>query len=123
MAIGARHKASKWLKMAINGPFVAISRSGGSKWWISTDQGWIKAGHIWGDVLGPFPGSEMAIRGRHRASKWLKMAINGPFVAISSPGGSEMVDQHGSRLDQGRTHPGGWVGTISRVRNSHGGAP
>ena len=28
MAIGGRHKASKWLKMAINGPFVAISRSG-----------------------------------------------------------------------------------------------
>ena len=51
--------------------------------WISVDQGWIKSGYIQGDVLEPFPGSGMAIWGRHRASKWLKMAINGPFVAIS----------------------------------------
>ena len=48
----------------------------------------------------------MAIRGRHGASKWLKMAINGPFVAISRSGGSKMVDQCGSRLDQGRTFIG-----------------
>ena len=40
-------------------------------------RGWIKVGHIWGDVLGPYSGSRMAIGGRHRASKWLKLAING----------------------------------------------
>ena len=51
-------------------------------------------------------------------SKWLKMAINGPFVAISSPGGSKMVDQRGSRFDQGSTRPGGCVGSISRVRGA-----
>ena len=40
---------------------------------------------------------------------WPKTARNGhkwPFVAISHPGGSKLVDQCGSRLDQGRTHPG-----------------
>ena len=31
--------------------------------WISVDKGWIKLGHIRGDVLGPFPGSGMAIGG------------------------------------------------------------
>ena len=86
------------------------------------DQGWIKSGHIRGDVLGPFPGSGMATGERHRASKRLQMAINKPLVAISWPGGSEMADLRGSRLDQVRTHPGGCVGTISRVRNGHWGA-
>ena len=55
--------------------------------------------------------------------KTVQMAINGPLVAISWPGGSEMADLRGSRLDQVRTHPGGCVGTISRVRNGHWGAP
>ena len=45
--------------------------------------------------------------------KTVQMAINGPLVAISWPGGSEMADLRGSRLDQVRTHPGGCVGTIS----------
>ena len=54
--------------------------------------------------------------------KTVQMAINGPLVAISWPGGSEMADLRGSRLDQVRTHPGGCVGTISRVRNGHWGA-
>ena len=57
------------------------------------DQGWIKSGHIWGDVLSPISGSRMAIRGRHRARKWLQKAINGYFVAISRPGGSKLVNQ------------------------------
>ena len=55
--------------------------------------------------------------------KTVQMAINKPLVAISWPGGSEMADMRGSRLDQVRTHPGGCVGTISRVRNGHWGAP
>ena len=38
--------------------------------------------------------------------KLSEMAKNGNFVAISHPGGSKLVDQCGSRLDQGRTHPG-----------------
>ena len=40
------------------------------------DQGWIRAGHIQGDVWGPFPGTALATGGRHRAPKWPKMAIN-----------------------------------------------
>ena len=87
------------------------------------DQGWIKLGYIRDNVLGPFPGSGMAIRGRHRAPKWPKIAINGPFGARSRSGGSKRVDQHGSRLDQVRAHPGGCVGTLSRVRNGHSGPP
>ena len=31
--------------------------------------------------------------------KWLKKDINGPFVAISRPGGSKPEDQNGLRLD------------------------
>ena len=46
------------------------------------DQGWIKSGHIQGDVLDTFPGSGMANGGRHRVQKWSKNAINGHFVAI-----------------------------------------
>ena len=36
-------------------------------WWISVDQGWIKVGHIQGDVIGPFPGSRTAIGGLQKA--------------------------------------------------------
>ena len=66
------------------------------------DRGWIKSGHIQGDVFGPFPGSEMAIGGRHRAPKWPKTAINGPFGAISRPGGSILVDKGG--INSGHIH-------------------
>ena len=52
------------------------------KWWISVDQDWIKAGHIWGDVWGPFSGPELPKGGAIGPSNWLKMAINGLFVAI-----------------------------------------
>ena len=38
--------------------------------------------------------------------KLTKIAINGPFVAIRHPGGYKLVDQCGSRLDQGWAHPG-----------------
>ena len=58
------------------------------------DQGWIKSGHLQGDVLESFSGSEKAIGGRQRAPKWPKKAINDPFVAISTPGGSKLVNQH-----------------------------
>ena len=68
------------------------------------DQGWIKLGYIRGNVLGPFPGSGMAIGSCHRAPKWTKIAINGPFGAISRSGGSKQVDQCGSRLDHVEAH-------------------
>ena len=45
------------------------------------DQGWIKLRHIRGNMLGPFPGSGIALRGRHRAPKWLKKIINGQAQA------------------------------------------
>ena len=120
MAIGERHRAPKWPKTAINGPFVVIGRPCGSK---VVDKGGINSGHIHGNVLAQFPGSEMAIGGRHRAPKWPKTAINGPFGAISRPGGSKLVDQRGSRLDLAHAHPGRCVRTLSRVRNGHRGAP
>ena len=66
------------------------------------DRGWIKSVHIRDDVLGPFPGSGMAIGGRHRAPKWPKTAINGPFGAISRPGGSILVDKGG--INSGHIH-------------------
>ena len=72
-----------------------ISNLGGQKlskkWWISVDQR-IEARHIQGIVMGPFSGSGMSIKGRHRAPKWLKKAIGGPFVAISRSDGSKLVD-------------------------------
>ena len=118
-AILTHFMASKWLKMAINVPFVAISRPGGSEMvdqrGSRLDQG---RTHL-GGCVGTIFGSGMAIG----PSNWLKMAINGLFVAIGRSGGSKMVDQGGSRLDQGRTHLGGCVGTIYRVRNGHWGAP
>ena len=87
------------------------------------DRGWIKSGHIWGDVLGPFPGSGMAIGGRHRASKRPEMAINGHIVAISRPGGPKLVDQRGSRLDQVQAHPGRCDGQFTASRMAIGGHP
>ena len=72
---------------------MAITGLAAPNWWIRVDQGWIKSGHKRGDVLQPISGSRMAIRGRHRARKWLQKAINGYFVAISRPGGSKLVNK------------------------------
>ena len=83
------------------------------------DQGWIKSGHIQGDVLDPFPGSGMANGERHRAQKWSKNAINGHFVAISRPGGSELMDQRGSRFDLVWAHPGQCVGNFFHIQKGH----
>ena len=44
--------------------------------------------------------SRMAIGGRLRAPKWPKMAINGNFVAKSRCGGSKLVEQRESWMDQ-----------------------
>ena len=83
------------------------------------DQGSIKSGNIQGDVLDPFPGCGMANGGRQRAQEWSKNAINGHFVAISRPGGSEMVDQRGSRFDLVWSYPGQCVGTFFHIQNGH----
>ena len=83
------------------------------------DQGSVKSGNIQRDVLDPFPGSGMANGGRHRAQKWSKNAINGHFVAISRPAGSEMVDQRGSRFDLVWSCLGQCVGTFFHIQNGH----
>ena len=81
MAIGGRHRAPKWPKMAINGPFGAISRPGGS---ILVDKGGINSGHIHGNVLAQFPGSGMANGGRHMVQKGLSafLWLFGLFMAL-----------------------------------------
>ena len=86
---------------------------GAPNWWNSVEQGWNKLGHTRGDVLEPSPGSGMAIGGLHKHSKWLKRAKNGHFVAISGSGGSKLVDQCGTRLEQVRAHPRRCDGTVS----------
>ena len=86
------------------------------------DQAWIKLGHIRSDVVGPFRGSRMAIGGPHMASKWPKMAINGPFGAISRFGSYKLVDQCGPRMDYVEAHPGRCVGTFcpsGAIRGHH----
>ena len=50
---------------------------------------------------------------------WPKM----PFLTMSSPGDPKWLDQGGSRLDQGRPHPGRCVGTFFPFRHCHRGAP
>ena len=62
------HRAPKQTKMAINGPFVVISRPSGYK---LVDKGGINSGHFHGNVLGQFPGSGMANEGRHMFQKGL----------------------------------------------------
>ena len=64
-----------------------------------------------------FLGPECPPGGRHKAPKWPKKAINGPFVAISRPGSSKLVDQCGSRFDQVRVHLGRCVTTYSKIQN------
>ena len=118
MAIGGRHRASKRSKMAINSSFVAISRPGGPK---LVDQRGSRLDQVPAD-WGRCGGTLSRVRNGHwGAPEDLKMAINGPFVAISRSGGSKLVDQHGSRLDQVRAHPGRCVGTLSRVWKGHWG--
>ena len=83
MTIGGRHRAPKWLQKAINGHFVAISRPCGSK---LVNQGWINLGHIHSDVLGPLPGSRMAIGGRRR--HMVQKVLLWPFGLFFGPFGS-----------------------------------
>ena len=59
---------------------MAISRPGGSK---LVNQGWINLGHIHSDVLGPLPGSRMAIEGA--AAIWFKKSFLWPFGLFFLP--------------------------------------
>ena len=68
-----------------------------------------RTGHIRGNVFGSFPGSGKAFVGRHRPPQWPKMARNGPFAAISNPGGRKMVDKSCSRFDMDKANLGQWV--------------
>ena len=44
-------------------------------------------------------------------------------MAIRGSGGSKLVEQCGTRLEQVGAHPGRCVGAFFRVRNDHRGAP
>ena len=51
------------------------------------------------------------------------MAENGPFAAISSPGGRKMVDKSCSRFDMDKENLGQWVEPFSGSGKVFGGAP
>ena len=59
----------KWPKWAI-----LWQKSGlvAPNWWNCAEQDCSKSGLIWADALEPFHGTEVAIGGRHRPSKWEK---------------------------------------------------
>ena len=53
-----------------------------------------------------------------------KTAKNGrPFSAKSGSGGSKLVEQCGTRVEQVRAHPWGCIGTVLGVREGHVGVP
>ena len=60
-------------------------------------------------------------RGAPYALKMAQMGQNSHFVAISGSGGSKLVDQCGTRLEQVRAHPVGCDETISQVWKGHWG--
>ena len=102
-------------KMGQNTHFVAISGSGGSK---LVDQRGTRLEQVRAHPGGSDEAISQVWKGRwgcQRPSKWLKKAKNGNILAIGGPGGSKLLDQGRSRLDQVRAHPGQSVGTISLV--------
>ena len=46
-----------------------------------------------------------------------------PFWAISGSGGSKLVEQSGTRVEQGRAYPRRCIETVSLVREGHMGVP
>ena len=76
-----------------------------------------------GQWVSPFPGSGKAFVGRHRPPQWPKMARNGPFAAISNPGGRKMVDKSCSRFDMDKANLGQWVEPFPGSGKVFGGAP
>ena len=68
-------------------------------------QGWNKSGHIQGDAVEPFIGSGRAIWVRKRAPNRVQNSQKMPFSAISGSGGSKLVEQSETRVEQVRAHP------------------
>ena len=60
-------------------------------------------------------------RGAQYALKMAQMGQNSHFVAISGSGGSKLVEQCGTWLEQVRAHPVGCDETISQVWKGHWG--
>ena len=67
----------------------------------------------------PFHRSGMAIRGCQRPQIRPRRTQNVRFEAISGFGGSELVEQFGTRLEQVRADLGRAIGTLPLVRNDH----
>ena len=67
----------------------------------------------------PFHRSGMAIRGFQRPQIGPRRTQNVHFEAISEFGGSELVEQFGTRLEQVRADLGRAIGTLPLVRNDH----
>ena len=61
----------------------------------------------------------MAIRGFQRPQIGPRRTQNVHFEAISEFGGSELVEQFGTRLEQVRADLGRAIGTLPLVRNDH----
>ena len=85
------------------GHFVAIIRSGGST---LVERDCSKSGLIWADALEPFHGSEVAIGGAIGPLNGPKRPKLGHFVAITTSGGSKLVELCGTRLQQVRANLG-----------------
>ena len=67
----------------------------------------------------PFHRSGMAIRGCQRPQIGPRRTQNVHFEASSGLGGSELLVQFGTRLEQVRLDLGQAIGTIPLVRNDH----
>ena len=114
-AILARYMAKKGQER----PFWAISESGGSKlveqsgtrveqgraypWWCIETVSLVREGHM-GAPEGP---------------QSVQNCQKRPFWAISGSGGSKLVEQSGTRVEQGRAYPRWCIETVSLVREGH----
>jgi len=65
-----------------------------------------KSGHVRADALKPFHGSEVAIGGAIGPLNGPKGPKLGHFVAITTSGGSKLVELCGTRLQQVRANLG-----------------
>ena len=83
------------------------------------ERGCNKSGHVRADALEPFQGSKVAIGGAIGPQNGLKGPKLGHFVAITTSGGSKLVELCGTRLQQVRACPGRCIETISRIRSGH----
>ena len=70
------------------------------------ERGCNKSGHVRADALKPFHGSEVAIGGAIGPLNGPKGPKLGHFVAITTSGGSKLVELYGTRLQQVRANLG-----------------